>query len=127
MSNPGTDIDPNLCFSSIKACSSLSLSFSGLTGESSGGDNQECGKSSTLVMGEVPWCPPSPECFSFSSAGRDSAVMRYKEKKKARRFDKKIRYESRKARADVRRRVKGRFIKAGDAYDYDPLCQDKSF
>jgi hypothetical protein len=37
------------------------------------------------------------------------------------RFDKKIRYASRKARADTRRRVKGRFIKAGEAYDYDPL------
>lgn len=42
------------------------------------------------------------------------------------RFEKKIRYASRKARADVRKRVKGRFVKAGDAYDYDPLCQTKS-
>lgn len=37
------------------------------------------------------------------------------------RFDKKIRYASRKERADVRKRVKGRFVKAGDPYDYDPL------
>lgn len=36
------------------------------------------------------------------------------------RFGKQIRYESRKARADTRRRVKGRFVKAGEAYDYDP-------
>lgn len=42
------------------------------------------------------------------------------------RFEKKIRYASRKARADVRKRVKGRFVKAGDAYDYDPLCQTRS-
>ena len=42
------------------------------------------------------------------------------------RFDKSIRYASRKARADVRRRVKGRFVKAGDAYDYDPLSQTRS-
>ncbi|GAB2275016.1 Zinc finger protein CONSTANS-LIKE 9 [Dionaea muscipula] len=49
--------------------------------------------------------------------------MRYKEKKKTRKFEKRVRYASRKARADVRKRVKGRFVKAGDAYDYDPLSQ----
>jgi len=43
------------------------------------------------------------------------------------RFEKKVRYASRKARADVRRRVKGRFVKAGDVYDYDPLSQTRSF
>ncbi|KAJ6302302.1 hypothetical protein OIU77_016397 [Salix suchowensis] len=43
---------------------------------------------------------------------RGNAMMRYREKKKNRRYDKRIRYESRKARADTRKRVKGRFIKA---------------
>ncbi|XP_020554102.1 zinc finger protein CONSTANS-LIKE 9 isoform X2 [Sesamum indicum] len=57
----------------------------------------------------------------FSSAIRDGAVLRYKEKRKSRKFNKKIRYASRKARADVRKRVKGRFVKTGDPYDYDPL------
>lgn len=42
---------------------------------------------------------------------RDSAISRYKEKKKMRRYDKQIRYESRKARAEARTRVKGRFAK----------------
>lgn len=42
------------------------------------------------------------------------------------RFEKKVRYATRKARADVRKRVKGRFVKAGDAYDYDPLSQTRS-
>lgn len=37
------------------------------------------------------------------------------------RFGKQIRYASRKARADTRKRVKGRFVKAGEEYDYDPL------
>ncbi|CAK8542703.1 unnamed protein product [Lathyrus sativus] len=45
---------------------------------------------------------------------RGDAMLRYKEKKKTRRFDKHIRYESRKARADTRKRVRGRFVKAGD-------------
>lgn len=31
------------------------------------------------------------------------------------RYDKHIRYESRKARADTRKRVKGRFVKASEA------------
>lgn len=118
--------DPNLCFPPRQAHSSLSLSFSGLTGESSTGDYQDCGVSSMLLMGEPPWCSPCPE-NSLPSANRDSAVLRYKEKKKARKFEKKIRYASRKARADVRKRVKGRFVKAGDAYDYDPLSQTRSF
>ncbi|OWM76249.1 zinc finger protein CONSTANS-LIKE 14 isoform X2 [Punica granatum] len=48
---------------------------------------------------------------------RDSAMLRYKEKKKTRRYDKHIRYESRKARADTRKRVKGRFVKATAAPD----------
>lgn len=45
---------------------------------------------------------------------RGDAMLRYKEKKKTRRFDKHIRYESRKARADTRKRVRGRFVKATD-------------
>lgn len=43
------------------------------------------------------------------------------------RFEKKVRYASRKARADVRKRVKGRFVKAGDVYDYDPLNETRSY
>ncbi|KAL0916096.1 hypothetical protein M5K25_013578 [Dendrobium thyrsiflorum] len=42
------------------------------------------------------------------------------------RFEKKIRYASRKARADSRRRVKGRFVKAGETFDYDPLSQART-
>uniref|UniRef100_A0A5B7BP88 Putative zinc finger protein CONSTANS-LIKE 9 n=1 Tax=Davidia involucrata TaxID=16924 RepID=A0A5B7BP88_DAVIN len=116
--------DPNVCFPR-QAHSSLSLSFSGLTGESTTGDYQDCGVSSMLLMGEHPWHTPCPE-NPLPSASRDSAVLRYKEKKKTRKFDKRIRYASRKARADVRKRVKGRFVKAGDAYDNNPLCQTRS-
>ncbi|XP_027352034.1 zinc finger protein CONSTANS-LIKE 15-like [Abrus precatorius] len=48
---------------------------------------------------------------------RGNAMLRYKEKKKTRRYDKHIRYESRKARADTRKRVRGRFVKATDITD----------
>ncbi|XP_058211244.1 zinc finger protein CONSTANS-LIKE 9-like [Rhododendron vialii] len=117
--------EPNLCFAR-KAHSSLS--FSGLSVESSAREYQEtqdCGASSMLLMGEPPWGPLGPECSSIPSS-RSDAVMRYKEKKKKRKFEKKVRYATRKARADVRKRVKGRFVKAGDAYDYDPLSQTRS-
>jgi len=43
---------------------------------------------------------------------RDSAMQRYREKRKNRRYEKHIRYESRKLRADTRKRVKGRFVKS---------------
>ncbi|KAL6848403.1 hypothetical protein ACP4OV_021697 [Aristida adscensionis] len=45
---------------------------------------------------------------------REQAKQRYNEKKKNRRFGKQIMYESRKARADTRNRVKGRFAKASN-------------
>nr|WCD39349.1 CO [Stipa breviflora] len=117
--------DSSLCIPARHAISSISLS-SGLTGESNAGDHQDCGVSPMLLMGEPPWHPPGPE-GSFASGSRGSALARYKEKKKRRKFDKKIRYASCKARADVRKRVKGRFVKAGEAYDYDPLSETRSY
>jgi len=126
MSNPGARVDSSLCIPVRQVRSSISQSFSGLTGESSPGDHQDCGVSPMLLMGGPPWHPPGPE-GSVAGGSRDSALTRYKEKKKRRKFDKKIRYASRKARADVRKRVKGRFIKAGEAYDYDPLSQTRSY
>ncbi|XP_038887857.1 zinc finger protein CONSTANS-LIKE 9 [Benincasa hispida] len=119
-----TKTEPVLCYNNKQEHSSLS--FSGMTGESSAGDHPDCGASSMLLMGEPPWCSMSTES-SFQSSNRSDAVMRYKEKKKARKFEKKVRYASRKVRADTRRRVKGRFVKAGEAYDYDPLNQTRSY
>nr|QVG73928.1 COL1 [Tamarix hispida] len=113
--------EPNL-FTSTQASG---LAFSIVTGDS-GGDYHDCDTSSMQLLGEAPWCTPYVE-NSFQSANRTNAVMRYKEKKKTRKFDKKVRYASRKARADVRKRVKGRFVKAGDAYDYDPLSPTRSY
>nr|GMC81696.1 zinc finger protein CONSTANS-LIKE 10-like [Ipomoea batatas] len=114
--------EPNPCFARQ---GQSNISFSNITGESSGGDYQDCGASSMFLMGEPPWGPSGPE-NSLPSSSRTDAVLRYREKKKTRKFDKRVRYASRKARADVRRRVKGRFVKPGDAYDYDPLNQTRS-
>ncbi|VVA98811.1 unnamed protein product [Arabis nemorensis] len=95
----------------------MSLTISNITGESSAADYQDCGMSPGFIMSDSPWesnlevsCPQA----------RNQAKLRYKEKKLKRSFGKQIRYASRKARADTRKRVKGRFVKAGDNYDYDP-------
>ncbi|KAK4369274.1 hypothetical protein RND71_013066 [Anisodus tanguticus] len=114
---------PTLCFARIQS----SVSFSNLTGESSAaGDYQDSGASSMLLMGEPPWGPPCPESsYSIDKQDQCCIPLQGKEENVPVRFlfEKRVRYVSLKARADVRRRVKGRFVKAGDAYDYDPLSQ----
>ncbi|CAO2823017.1 unnamed protein product [Amaranthus hypochondriacus] len=45
---------------------------------------------------------------------REARVLRYREKKKNRKFQKTIRYASRKAYAETRPRIKGRFVKRSD-------------
>ncbi|XP_057844712.1 zinc finger protein CONSTANS-LIKE 10 [Cryptomeria japonica] len=105
--------------------SSFSLSLSSLSGESSAADYHDCGLSPLFLKGEPLWGPSNSD--SVVSQARDNAMMRYKEKKKSRMFEKKIRYASRKTRADSRKRVKGRFVKAGEAYDYDPLAMTRSY
>ncbi|OIW05385.1 hypothetical protein TanjilG_28850 [Lupinus angustifolius] len=116
-----TKTEPIICFTSRQAPSNLS--FSGIVGETNARDYQDCGASTMLLMGD----PPCPDTFRHSAANRSNAVMRYKEKKKIRKFDKRVRYASRKERADVRKRVKGRFVKVGDAYDYDPMSPSRSY
>nr|ADD60684.1 putative heading date 1 protein [Oryza australiensis] len=50
----------------------------------------------------------------FNSMDREARVLRYREKKKARKFEKTIRYATRKAYAEARPRIKGRFAKISD-------------
>nr|TKR90950.1 hypothetical protein D5086_0000228250 [Populus alba] len=54
---------------------------------------------------------PNVVTYELNSQERDSAISRYKEKKKTRRYSKHIRYESRKVRAEGRTRIRGRFAK----------------
>ncbi|CAH9129655.1 unnamed protein product [Cuscuta epithymum] len=65
-----------------------------------------------LVESEIAMPLMTREELEQIAKNRGNAMQRYKEKKKTRRYDKHIRYESRKARADTRKRVKGRFVKA---------------
>ncbi|KAK4357673.1 hypothetical protein RND71_023283 [Anisodus tanguticus] len=72
---------------------------------------------SIVVGGENTGAETLKADMELLAKNRGNAMQRYKEKKKTRRYDKHIRYESRKARADTRKRVKGRFVKATEAPD----------
>ncbi|XP_057522037.1 zinc finger protein CONSTANS-LIKE 2-like [Amaranthus tricolor] len=69
-----------------------------------------------LDVGVVPESLKSDERSPKESAVNDRVgrVMRYREKKKKRKFEKTIRYASRKAYAESRPRIKGRFAKRRD-------------
>ncbi|EOA20943.1 hypothetical protein CARUB_v10001279mg [Capsella rubella] len=56
---------------------------------------------------------PPPQMLS--PVEREARVLRYREKKKMRKFEKTIRYASRKAYAEKRPRIKGRFAKRNEA------------
>ncbi|XP_022762473.1 zinc finger protein CONSTANS-LIKE 12-like [Durio zibethinus] len=117
--NPGCNRNINLGYPVGQIPSTIALSLpSNVTGENSPADYQDCRLSPVFLTGDSPWESNFEACCSQA---RDKAKMRYNEKKKTRTFGKQIRYASRKARADTRKRVKGRFVKAGEAYDYDPL------
>ncbi|CAK8536563.1 unnamed protein product [Lathyrus sativus] len=98
-----------------------SIELPNLNGENNVTELLNCGLPPVFHPGESPWEPNSE---GSCAEAREQALMRYQEKKKTRTFGKQIRYASRKARADTRKRVKGRFVKAGEAYDYDPLLSD---
>ncbi|GAB2248607.1 hypothetical protein Droror1_Dr00008489 [Drosera rotundifolia] len=72
-----------------------------------GNDSQEQGASVT----EASDTPQETPVDEYSSVDRNAALSRYKEKKRTRRYDKHIRYESRKVLAEGRIRIKGRFAK----------------
>ncbi|KFK37540.1 hypothetical protein AALP_AA4G270300 [Arabis alpina] len=83
--------------------------------------NRRCQESSVMVPVSDNRCEEEtvmvPVCNSTTrsilpSHERNSALSRYKEKKKSRRYEKHIRYESRKVRAESRTRIRGRFAKA---------------
>ncbi|CAN0914585.1 Zinc finger protein CONSTANS-LIKE 12 [Linum grandiflorum] len=110
--------------------SAMSISFStNISGEiSSAADYQDCGLSSSpaaFLSGTESSQWDSTLEASSSPEARLQAKLRYKEKKKTRKFGKQIRYASRKARAETRKRVKGRFVKAGEACDYDPSSDER--
>lgn len=70
----------SVLYQSKKNNSGVTLSFSGMTNESSNGDYQDCGVSAVVEIAEPSRCLSVTE-NSLSSVSRDNAVRRYKEKK----------------------------------------------
>ncbi|XP_061374903.1 zinc finger protein CONSTANS-LIKE 4 [Gastrolobium bilobum] len=68
---------------------------------------------------EISNCSYGKVTAQFSAADREARVLRYREKRKNRKFEKTIRYASRKAYAETRPRIKGRFAKRSVV---DPLA-----
>ncbi|CAO2210527.1 unnamed protein product [Urochloa humidicola] len=61
------------------------------------------------------WSPAADAVVVAAAAERVARVQRYREKRKNRKFQKTIRYASRKAYAEARPRIKGRFVKRAAA------------
>ncbi|KAL5223576.1 hypothetical protein ABZP36_010215 [Zizania latifolia] len=70
---------------------------------------------SSVELGVVPERGERPLAAAAAMGeDREARLMRYREKRKNRRFEKTIRYASRKAYAETRPRIKGRFAKRTD-------------
>ncbi|CAN6234180.1 unnamed protein product [Urochloa humidicola] len=86
------------------AASATNMSFCGSTFTDAASSRL---KEPILIDGQLQRSDPSME--------REAKLMRYKEKRKRRCYEKQIRYASRKACAEMRPRVKGRFAKVPEA------------
>lgn len=82
--NPSSNGNLNIGFPNGQVHSSISLSLSNITGESSAADYQDCGLSPAFLT-ETSW-DPSMEVIGpqAKDRNRDKAKMRYNEKKKTR-------------------------------------------
>ncbi|KAK3223743.1 hypothetical protein Dsin_010768 [Dipteronia sinensis] len=108
---PATSESNNLSM----ARSSSGSAFGKPKGSTSSKDGQLMEHSFLVRHDGMSIATPTKADLDLLAQNRGNAMQRYKEKKKTRRYDKHIRYESRKARADTRKRVKGRFVKASEA------------
>lgn len=81
-----------------------------------------------MDVGVVPEGMEKTEAVAVAVVGmdREARVLRYREKRKNRKFEKTIRYASRKAYAETRPRIKGRFAKRSELEVESLLAADSS-
>ncbi|KAL2335342.1 hypothetical protein Fmac_016555 [Flemingia macrophylla] len=110
---PGLDFDSSKAGFSYDGSLSQSVSVSsmdvGVVPESTISEISMSHSKSSI--GTYDLFPPLPLPSHLAPMDREARVLRYREKKKTRKFEKKIRYASRKAYAETRPRIKGRFAK----------------
>ncbi|GMJ01485.1 B-box domain protein 6, CONSTANS-like 5 [Hibiscus trionum] len=94
-------------------------------GHSVSSSSLEVGTVPTMADPNVPISSSSTNNQTIQAGGidREARVLRYKEKRKNRKFEKTIRYASRKAYAESRPRIKGRFVKRAET-DNDAVVND---
>ncbi|GJN27158.1 hypothetical protein PR202_gb15154 [Eleusine coracana subsp. coracana] len=73
--------------------------------------NHSVSSSEAAVVPDAAAGTAAPVAVVSRGREREARLMRYREKRKSRRFEKTIRYASRKAYAETRPRIKGRFAK----------------
>nr|BAK01795.1 predicted protein [Hordeum vulgare subsp. vulgare] len=99
-----------------EACPGLSRSGSSSVDDALNGGRHDhpSPAAAVAVQAEAPPAQASKNVGGYDVVypDRDKVISRYKEKRKNRMFGKQIRYESRKARADGRVRINGRFAKS---------------
>ncbi|WVZ56925.1 hypothetical protein U9M48_007389 [Paspalum notatum var. saurae] len=99
--------------SSAEACLSSFVPMSEICPSMSNGSSMDDSHQANPGIGTPMQAFPKKTGFDVVPCpDRGSVISRYKEKRKTRRFDRQVRYESRKVRADGRLRIKGRFAKA---------------
>ncbi|KAJ1703540.1 hypothetical protein LUZ63_003319 [Rhynchospora breviuscula] len=103
---------------SVPVGSTVMLDFGGSTPKSAYSSLAANSFSQSMSSSEVGVVPdvtkPSVVSKAELAIDREARLMRYREKRKNRRFEKTIRYASRKAYAETRPRIKGRFAKRTD-------------
>ncbi|GAB4853603.1 hypothetical protein Ancab_017794 [Ancistrocladus abbreviatus] len=93
--------------------STSEVSYPFLKSMSSGLERSSAAMISTIQEAAGAGAPP------LSRMDREARVLRYREKRKNRKFEKTIRYASRKAYAETRPRIKGRFAKRSETMESD--------
>lgn len=81
------------------------------------GVNLQSGHVATPSVSSSMTSPPDPETKYGRTEKRQAALVKFRQKRKARCFDKKIRYINRKRLAEKRPRVRGQFVKQASSVD----------
>ncbi|TKY50096.1 Zinc finger protein CONSTANS 2 [Spatholobus suberectus] len=109
---PGVEFDSSKpAYGSVNQSVSISSTEVNRVPESTISDQLSISHSNPPIMDTLDLSSGPPILMPSYLTYRETRVLRYKEKKKTRKFEKKIRYTSRKAYAEIRPRIKGRFAK----------------
>lgn len=79
------------------------------------GGRMDMGRSGVHAFDKLNAPDQRPSVYDYRSSIREAALLKFREKRKMRCFEKKVRYQSRKKLAEQRPRVKGQFVRRAAA------------